>query len=228
MIGKATPFALALVLSTVAVEGHGAIIHDNGTYNPLNFGAHVSEGIRRVADGFSVAAADTIRSTQFWGTHWSSGNVPANDSFTMVVYGNGASNLPDGSNIIGTSALTLVSRTDTGFDHFNFPGANILEYIMDLASPIALPSAGTYWLSIHHADVGSTDFFWQETGNDNSVKPISSTSGQLWVNANSGAVAYNISNTFAAVSVAEPGTLALSPTYLGKYEPLRHCPDVHS
>ncbi|MBT5049706.1 MAG: PEP-CTERM sorting domain-containing protein [Rhodospirillaceae bacterium] len=198
------------LLAVVATNANAAIIHDNGV-SLTQQGANFSQvgGVSIVADDFSVGASDTIRSTQFWGTHWSSGVLPANDSFTVTIYGD-TGGAPNSGNIVGTSALSLVSRIDTGFNHNNVSSADILEYIMNLVTPVLLPSAGTYWFSVVHAAVpgNATKFAWDRVSNG-SPNPYhtSANSGATWVPSIFD-VSYNISNNFVS-TIPEPDTLAI-------------------
>ena len=196
-----------LALLGMAGTADAGIIWDNGTSNPSNTGAKFSEGDFQVADDFTLGVNDTIRSTQFWGTYWSSGAIPASDNFTAFVFAD-VGGLPDISQVLGSSVLSLVSRTDTGFDLVNFLGADIYNFVMDLATPIAL-ATGTYWFSIYHSpDDPNTQFAWQQSGIEGNGNAQQYFFPLLSWYSTGNTPAFHISNNFVA-AVPEPGTLAL-------------------
>ena len=205
---------MAFLLAIFPSLARAAVIYDNGSYNPANYVAQFSEGNYRVADDFSLSSPDTIRSTQFWGVYWSSGVIPATETFTAVVYGD-LPGRPDSGNVIGSSNLSLVSRLDTGFDHNGVPGANILEFNMNLDSPIFVPTTGVYWFSIFHSDEPGTQFAWQETGLDGASNKVQSSDfGVTWPSAGGGETAFNLSNSYVS-PVPLPAALPLFLTMLG-------------
>jgi hypothetical protein len=199
------------VLCLCILSASASVIYDNGTYNPDNTGAGASEANYRLADDILLTGTDTIRSVQFWGAHWSSGTVPAVGDFELVIYGD-ASGLPDSNSVLGTSALSLASRVDTGYDHNDENGANILGYTMNLDVPVTL-DAGAYWLSIYLAiNVPSTIFVWQESGADGSGNSHqSSDSGASWFNQST-SLAFSMSNTTA---IPEPTSAILMGVFTG-------------
>jgi hypothetical protein len=201
-------FGLALIVSAGAAKAD--VIWDNGAPNPNNFGGQFSEGNWQVADDFSVSQAYSIESTQFWGSYWPTGAVPATGGFTATVFGDN-SGIPDISIVVGTSTLTAISVTDTGFDHNNNGTADIYDFSMLLDSPIILPGAGTYWFSVYFApDILGTDFTWQETGTDGSGSFYQyDYSSANWFHIFN-ETAFNISgSTPTVVAVPEPSSLAL-------------------
>lgn len=198
-----------LTIGSLVVGADASTIWNNGAFTPTNFGAYFSEGTNRVSDDFSITVGDTIRSIEFWGVHWSSGVEPTVELFTLAIYADAAGN--PGA-LSASSNLTLVSKSDTGFDHNNSSGANILEFTMDLDSPINL-SAGTYWLSVFSANNPGTDFAWQESGLDGAGNSRrSGDSGTSWFVSNN-ITSFNISNTAA---IPEPSsTLILGIGVMG-------------
>ena len=196
-----------LFLMLTGHQGIAASIYNNGPSNPDNFGGYFSEGSIRVADDFSLSSAATLRSVQFWGTHWSSGVIPVDDTFSLVVYGDNAGT-PDPDNIIESSALSLASRIDTGSDHNASLGADILEYTMNLDTTIVLSGSTTYWLSIFHTEVPYTYWLWQETGLDGGGNLFQSTDEGLSWNSRSNETAFNLSDAYIS-PVPEPSTLLL-------------------
>jgi hypothetical protein len=201
-------YKLATCLATVAIwaamigSSAAAPIYINGTSNPANIGAQFSEEIYRVADDFTLGAAATLMSVEFWGVHYSSGVEPAVEGFSLAVYAGGAS---PGA-LLGTSALTLGSKQDTGFDHNGQAGANILDFMMNLAAPIAL-GPGSYWLSIWSQDNPGTIFAWQETGVDGGSNKVQS-SGGAFASVGGGETAFILYGTPVA-AVPEPASLLL-------------------
>ena len=197
-----------LPLSAVAT-----VIYDNGPSDPANFGSHASEAASRGADDFQLLANDTIRSIQFWGAHWQTGVVPAVEDFQIVIYADLAG-APDPGTLLATSALTLVSRIDTGFDHNANGTADIWEYTMDLASPVSLTAGTVYWLSVYlQTNAPGTAFVWQQAGIDGTGNHYASvTSGTTWAPASSH-FAFNLSNT--STTVPEPTGALLMMLALG-------------
>lgn len=182
-----------LILCLTTGFTNAAVIWDNGAPNPGNNGALFSEvGSIFEADDFTLATNETLRSVEFWGTHWSTGVEPATEIFTVSIY---ADNVGNVGALVGTSALLLINKTDTGFDHNALPGANILDFQMDLVTPIPLP-AGTYWFSVVSNDNPGTSFAWQESGADGAGNFQSSNdSGATW-GANTNILSFNLSNNF--------------------------------
>lgn len=112
--------------------------------------------------------------------------------------------------MIGTSALRIVSVTDTGFDHNDLPEANILKYIMNFAAPIALSGGGVYCYSIYFSpDDLSTDFAWQQAGVDGPGLSYQWT-GSAWF-AVDDEQAFSISDSFVeqVVEIPEPASISL-------------------
>ena len=148
-----------------------------------------------IADDFALGAADTIQSVSFPGVPWISGVVPADDNFQITIYGDLAG-APDVGNVIGTSVLTLFSRTDTGFDHNNVAGADIYRYAMNLAAPINV-ALGAHWVSIVSTTTAvATSFAWQRT--DAVGNAVLSTDGGLTFSGTWGENVFSLSNTPAS------------------------------
>lgn len=201
-IAKLRPVVFFLIIC----ESQSAVIWNNGL-DLGSFGGHFTEGSLRVADDFTLSSSETIRSAQFWGTHLRGGSDPAVEAFTLNIYSD-ISGVPDA--LVASSSLTIASKTDTGADHNNIAGANIINFIVDLDNPISL-GAETYWLSIYStSNLGGnlshldTDFVWQEAGNSgNSFR--STDSGTTWETRNT-PLSFNLSNTS---TIPEPSTLFL-------------------
>lgn len=191
------------ILFSTSILANAIVIYDNGDIIPIVNGANFSEdGVTRLGDDFTLASDETIRSIQFWGSRWSSGNQPIVDAFHIDIY-----SMIGGvvGSLVDTSLLTMVSKVDTGFDHNNNGTADILEYTMDLESEISLLS-GDYLLSAWSESVVDTNFAWQRSTNSG-TSYISNTDGATWRTSSAGNNAWNISNTYA--SVPEPSILAL-------------------
>jgi len=184
------------------------VIYDNGPPNPANAGAPFSEANFRVAADAAIGSPVTVRGIEFWGGYWVSGQRPPTDQFTLNLYAN-AGGLPGA--LLQTTNLMVSSIMDTGFDHNSVVGADILDFEMNLQTPITL-SAGTYWVSVV-ADPGlaTTTFFWQETGLDGVTIGLtnrqSADSGATWPTAIN-EQAFNLTDAAFQV-VPEPGSLAL-------------------
>ncbi|MFL4470316.1 VPLPA-CTERM sorting domain-containing protein [Tateyamaria armeniaca] len=150
---------LALVAS--ASFAHAATVLDQrfDPNNPIR-GAYFNEGSARVFEDFSVGSATDLGQVSIWGVHWSSGNIPANEDFRVDIRADAGGSL--GASV-ATSTLTILSRTDTGIDHNNRNGADILEYVFDFDSDITL-NAGSYWISVFLANnAPGTSWAWQRT-----------------------------------------------------------------
>ena len=160
MLRKLIGAVVGLAMMCMAGTAKAVLIYDNGV-SLTTGGANFSQvGSTTLYDNFSIGSPDTVRSIQFWGTHWISGIIPADDSFTLSIYGDTAGSVNTG-NIIGTSSLNLVTRIDTGFNHNNIlSGGDIYEYTMDLPNPFVLLSGVQYWFSVVHSAVpGNTTRF---------------------------------------------------------------------
>lgn len=189
---------------------HAIIIHDNGglpasLVSSGNF-SQIGPGSNILADKFVVGASHSIQSVEFWGSHWITGVIPTDDSFTAIVYLDG---IGSPGSVVGSSSLLLVSRTDTGFDHNGKTDANILQYIMNLDTAIVLPSAGTYWFSVFHVAVreDATFFAWERNSSSSTTAARSGTEGSTDWGSVGGEYAYNISGDL--IAVPEPSTLVL-------------------
>ena len=198
----------AACLCAMSTTARADLIWDNGSFNPSINNAFYSEGVYQVANDFSVTENRTIRSTEFWGFHWRSGIVPSG-GFTARVFAD-AGGIPNKASVVGTSALTVFSVTDTGFDHQGVPGANILSYVMNFSTPIALPAGGTYWFSVYFSpNDPSTNFAWQHTGTQGSGLSYQWI-GSSWFKIG-GEQAFSISDSFVerVVQVPEPASMLL-------------------
>ncbi len=207
-INRLTQVSIALLMFLGSNLAAAAMIYDNGPPNFENIGANFSEGTNRVAADASFGSAVTVRGIEFWGGYWPSGERPPTDLFTLDIYAN-AGGSPGA--LLQTTNLTVSSITDTGFDHNGLLGANILDFEMNLQTPISL-SAGTYWVSVVAAPgLDSTNFFWQDTGLDGVTIGFtnrqSQNFGATWPSAIN-EQAFNLTNTAFQV-VLEPTSLAL-------------------
>lgn len=102
-------------------------------------------------------AAAAVSYIETWGSHWSSGAIPADESFT--VYVNDYAGVGTLGAAVGTSATTQLSRVDTGFDHNDIFGADIWRYSLTLDTPIVI-GPGAYWISIVRNVGGSAGTNW--------------------------------------------------------------------
>ncbi len=198
--------ALVCCSLSFGVATQAGVIYDNGDIFPLVQGANFSEGHYRLADDFSLAADEALRSVQFWGSHWVSGTSPSVEQFTLSVYDSQAGEM---GNLLATSSLSLIEKLDTGYNHNNVQSADIWSFTMDLTSEILL-SAGHYFLSIWSEDNPGTSFAWQRSS-ASGMSYHSYDSGLSWTTGGTGNNAWNISNEFAGsvVDVPEPGSVAL-------------------
>ena len=118
---------------------------------------------QRAVDDFTITAAVTIRSAEFYGIYHDvevPGGLSQPNKFTITVY-NDESGFPSANPIASSTVLALV-ETDTGeIDFRHWPRRH---YVVDLANPITLP-AGTYWLSIVNDSRGEVGMWgWTSTG----------------------------------------------------------------
>lgn len=113
-------FAAALALLS-APAANAAVLLDQ-SFNPggVQTGANFNQETPTQWDDFSVAAATAVSYVETWGSHWSSGAIPADESFT--VYVNDYAGVGTLGAAVGTSATTQLSRVDTGFDHNDIRG----------------------------------------------------------------------------------------------------------
>lgn len=193
----------AALIFTVCLPVQAGVIYDNGDIFPLVGGANFSEGNGRLGDDFTLASNEVVRSVQFWGSRWYNGNEPASDDFSLSIYNRSGNSV---GSLVATSALNLVSKIDTGFDHNNNGQANINEYTMDLVNAIAL-AAGDYLLTIWSAPVPDTNFAWQRAQANGGTSFHSSDNGATWATGSADNNAWNISNMVAGAPVPAPAPL---------------------
>lgn len=160
---KTASFTLAALFVSslyLSAEGAEAATIVDQSFDPSTpvFGANFSETPERIYDDFTIVGATTLTDLTFWGSHWNSGVVPSVLDFRIEVYGDTGSGI---GTLIGASALSIVSSTDTGIDHNDFSGANILKYVTTLGPGIAV-GPGNYWLTAFlNTNDASTEFAWQ-------------------------------------------------------------------
>ena len=195
-------------LALLAQKSGAAVIFSSGSLTPLDFGANFSqEGTPyRIAGGFTLTSSATLEAVRFWGTHWNSGTLPNPDSFRVIVYGDSAG-APNTSNILLDTGGSIFSRIDTGYDHNDVPGANILEYSFALTSSVPLSAATPYWLAvIENGTTSGTQFAWQEVSSSTSGAWLSSDSGISYPTSRQ-QVLFELHDTaFGVSAIPEPGS----------------------
>jgi hypothetical protein len=198
----------ALLWSLIAGQfASASMIYTTGAVDFTNGGSLFSQDNyeQLAAVNFNLASGDTIRSVDFWGVHLDSGTVPADDNFRVFVFGD-KSGLPDSGNVLGTSSLTLVSRTDTGADLVGYAGAHIQAYVMDLDNPIVIPDTQTYWFGVQStSNTFDTVFGWIQVAPGGSQAFKDYYAGWFHYENRSAFNLYNESQSVAAVP--EPATL---------------------
>jgi hypothetical protein len=116
-----------------------------------------------IADNFSATIANSttgITELVIWGGYYPE-NIPnTTDDFTILIHSDAAGS--PGAVLDTRSGLQAASRVSTGVVLF---GCNEYMFTFDFsASPIMVPSSGTYWLELFNNSTQSGNFFW-ETGN---------------------------------------------------------------
>jgi len=204
VIGIASFVATAASTSAGVIYTTGPVDFSNGAnyYSQDNY-----EQLTAVT--FNLAAAHMIRSVDFWGAHLESGDIPSDDNFRVVVFGNNAG-LPDSGNVIGTSSLSLVSRTSTGHNFVYSPNAEIQAYEMNLASPILIPDSNTYWLGVQSlTSSNDTLFGWAQTAPGGTQAVQDYFAGWFPAANRSAFNLYDESRLASAAAVPEPASIVL-------------------
>ena len=141
-------------------------------------------GQQTVADNFIATISNSttgILGLVMWGGYYPE-NIPnTTDDFTILVHSDAAGS--PGTVIWSQSGLQADSRVSTGVVLF---GVNEYMFTFDFtASPIMLPTTGTYWIELFNNSVESGNFFW-ETGNLDATHGIAgsgwytTTPGTAW------------------------------------------------
>jgi Secretion system C-terminal sorting domain len=116
-----------------------------------------------VAENFVAAAGGSavgITELVIWGGYYPEDIPNTTDDFTILIHSDAAGQ--PGAVIDTRSGLQAATRVQTGVILF---GTHEYIFTFDFsASPIIVPSAGTYWLELYNNSVESGNFYW-ETGN---------------------------------------------------------------
>lgn len=187
--------SIALAISGFA--NAGLIVDQSFDSSNIISGSNFSQGVSSQYDNFTLTESYDIDLISIWGGYWSSGVQPSSFDFRMQIR-------TDTSFESIIYDLTLIATTvhDTGYDHGNVPGADILKFDFDVTG-ITL-EAGSYYIGISSQNNPGTNFFWQRfsAGTNNiphmSFGTIYDTSGDLTLAING-----------STISVPEPSTLAI-------------------
>jgi|GEM_PF-2756132 len=203
-------FALGcLITLCAAANAPAGLIYTTGPVSLANGASIFSQENydQLAAVNFQLAGPETIRSVDFWGLHYDTGVIPPDDNFRVIVFGNGEG-IPDSGTLLGTSALSLVSRTDTGMEMLGTTGAHIQGYLMNLDSPISIPNSSTYWFGLQSTSTATgTVFAWKQMSVGGTTAIYDPFLG--WDSV-SNTAAFNLYDTSQAVSaVPEPSSFAL-------------------
>lgn len=204
---KSTISACALSLGALFIAQPLAaetVIYDNGAggasgINGLQLSDADAPQATILADNFTLGQAATVTGFRWTGAYQD--NVPANDSFAIVIHSD-ANGLP--GQVLSVSFIDPndLLRVDSGIDLFEpntQAGGDVYDYSTSV-SGLALDGSTTYWLSI--VNNTSNGWMWGNIGS-NSTSAVSSTGGQTWSQQ------FN-SNDFRLTSVPEPSLAAFS------------------
>jgi len=94
-------------------------------------------------DDLTLASSATVRSVTWWGILGFEGTPVTPVSFDLIFYGD-AGGLPDTSNVIGSSNVSFLSLTSTGFE---INDDDVYEFQADV-TPTVLPGGTKVWFSV--------------------------------------------------------------------------------
>jgi hypothetical protein len=120
-------------------------------------------GQQTIADNFAATIINSqtgITELVIWGGYYPEDIPNTTDNFTILLHSDNAGQ--PGTVIATYTNLQATSRVQTGVILF---GTHEYMFTFDFsASPIMVPSTGTYWLELFNNSVESGNFYW-ETGN---------------------------------------------------------------
>lgn len=148
--------AAAIGISATGAASAATIVYEQ-EYDPNNIGAPFAEDPFEVRDNFVLDNDSNVDELTIWGGYWVDGVVPDPANYLVSFYTDNSF-----STSVFSETLTAMSITDTGFDHNNIPGANILEIVMDLGNSVELLGGQEYWLGIQAINPLPNRFFVQE------------------------------------------------------------------
>lgn len=148
----ASLLTVLLSFAVVVPSAQATVIFDNGSAASGDFeGFSDPEVPQIVADDFVLSASDTVRSIVVFGGYFSNDTLPASDNFSVTFYNDaGMPGTP-----VGSSALTVFSRVDTGL--LAILGTRIFRYEVDLANPQTFTSGTAFWISVVNDTSGGVD-----------------------------------------------------------------------
>lgn len=180
----------------IASETQGNIIVDNGTpVDGADLGYSDPDAQQIVAEDFTLVANDTVRSIIAYGSYFGAGTAPVADNFSVNFYGDLAG-IPDSAGLIGSSALTVVSRVDTGLT--TLFDTVIFRYELNLEIPPSFAAGTVIWMSLFNDTSGGLDpddnWTWTEVERAGNAA-ISVDGGGSWSGTNS-LLHFQLSNRF--------------------------------
>ena len=106
---------------------------------------------------FSLTAGAVVTHLNWWGGY--DAGLPA-DVFTVRLFADAAGQ--PANNPLASTAVTGLTRTDTGVRDNGGLGSEVFFYSADLAAPLTLDANTTYWLSV--LDNTPNNWFWLADG----------------------------------------------------------------
>ncbi|MBI5762148.1 MAG: hypothetical protein HZA51_01350, partial [Planctomycetes bacterium] len=143
----------------------------------------------RCADDFKVTSGNSLSEICWYGFYFNFTNgarcgVQSGDSadqFTVTIYGD-ASGLP-GTVISGPTALTAVTKTDTGVELAYLQSqVRRFKYEATLPSPVAVTPGSCYWIEIVNHTNGACQWLWETSalsGNGVCVQKSGAVAGAM-------------------------------------------------
>lgn len=133
----------------------------NGLFSDSDCGL-CGTGAQSIAENFSLASTETIGQIIFW-TGYFPGDVPIDPDLITVIFHEDAGGFPGA--VVSTESNVPYERVQTGVILF---GVHEWMHTLTLAAPVTL-GPGNYWVEIFNATVGSSENFFWETGNPDTV-----------------------------------------------------------
>jgi hypothetical protein len=146
---------------------------------------------------FTLSAGADIAHIDWWGGYDT--GLPA-DTFTIRLFAD-AGGQP-AKNPLATTAVTNLTRADTGMKDFGGKGTEVYFYSADLGAPLTVGANTTYWLSI--LDNTPNNWYWLADGPGTHYFRTGDT-GDWLQSVNGNNFAYQLST-----AVPEPSSLVLT------------------
>ncbi len=133
----------------------------NGLFSDSDCGL-CGTGAQSIADNFSLASSETIGQIIFW-TGYFPGDVPIDPDLLTVIFHEDSGGFP--GTAISTESNVPYERVQTGVVLF---GVHEWMHTLTLDTPVTL-GPGNYWVEIYNETIGSSENFFWETGNPDTV-----------------------------------------------------------